>query len=225
MTRVLLVEDDLSLGQTIAERLTRRQHDVEWVRTVADAEVSLTRTGWDLAILDVKLPDGSGFGLARRIKRQSVTPVMFMTALNSAAHRLEGYEIGAEEFLPKPFHLKEFMLRVSRLLAAARPRRLVVDGGRVIDFDALSVVTDGRRTTLQVRDGRVLALLVDAAPRAVDRSEIIERVWAEAGAPTPRAIDNAVVRLRRALGDTEGRIIQSVRGVGYRWAPDQPGRA
>jgi len=219
VTRVLLVEDDVSLGRTLAERLERASHDVTWVRTIAEAEDSLSRSGWDLAIVDVKLPDGSGFGLARRIKRQSVTPVMFMTALNSAGNRLEGYEIGAEEYLPKPFHLKEFMLRVGRLLAAARPRRVVVADGTVVDFDALTIVSHGRRSALQVRDGRVLALLVDASPRAVERSEIVERVWGEDGSPSPRAIDNAVVRLRKALGDADGHIIRSVRGVGYRWAP------
>jgi DNA-binding response OmpR family regulator len=143
---------------------------------------------------------------------------MFMTALNSAENRLEGFEIGADEYLPKPFHLKEFILRVRRLLATQRPARTIQIGGRVIDFDALTITLPGGRTnSLQVRDGRVLKLLVDAAPRVVDRSDILDRVWGEDRFPTPRAIDNAIVRLRQALGDDDSRLIQSVRGVGYRW--------
>ena len=92
-------------------------------------------------------------------------------------------------------------------------------GSLTIDFDAMSVAADdGTRTFLQVRDTRVLKLLIDAAPRVVSRSEILDRVWGEDRFPTQRAIDNAVVRLRQALGDDDGRLIRSVRGVGYQWA-------
>jgi DNA-binding response OmpR family regulator len=100
MPRVLLVEDDASLGRTLAERLEREQFVVEWVKTLADGRKRIDAGGWDLAILDVMLPDGSGFGLARHIKTHTVIPVMFMTALNSAENRLEGFEIGADEYLP-----------------------------------------------------------------------------------------------------------------------------
>jgi DNA-binding response OmpR family regulator len=219
MARVLLVEDDASLGRTLAERLERDELVVEWVQTVADASDRIGGVAWDLAIVDVRLPDGSGFGLARHIKRTTTIPVMFMTALNSAENRLEGFELGADEFLPKPFHLKEFMLRVRHVLATQPPRPVLAVGDLAIDFDAMSVsMPGGTRAFLQVRDCRVLKLLIDAAPRVVSRSEILDRVWGEDRFPTQRAIDNAVVRLRQALGDQEGRLIRSVRGVGYQWA-------
>jgi DNA-binding response OmpR family regulator len=120
MSRVLLVEDDQSLGRILTERLEKERLDVSWVQNIAGAEAALEQGGWDLAILDVKLPDGSGFGLARRIKRTTLVPLMFMTAMNSAENRLEGFEIGADEYLPKPFHLKEFILRVRHVLATER---------------------------------------------------------------------------------------------------------
>ncbi len=221
MARVLLVEDDPSLGRTLTERLEKEHLDVTWAQTVAAAEGALDRERWDLAILDVKLPDGSGFGLARRIKRSSLTPVMFMTALNSAENRLEGFEIGADEYLPKPFHLKEFVLRVRHVLATQRVPDVLQLHGRTIDLGALTIVTpDGEKSFLQVRDGRVLKLLIAAAPNIVDRSEILDRVWGRDQFPTPRAVDNAIVRLRQALGDDGGRFIRSVRGIGYQWAPD-----
>jgi DNA-binding response OmpR family regulator len=219
MSRILLVEDDPSLGRTLAERLARERFDVEWVQTVAGGRERLTAGGWDLAILDVKLPDGSGFGLARLIRKASVTPIMFMTALHTAEHRLEGFEIGADEYLPKPFHLKEFILRVRRLLAMRRPRRTVEIRGLTIDLDTRTVhrgVAPPR--TLQVRDCHVLSLLIDSAPRVVDRIDILNRVWGDDRFPTPRAVDNAVVRLRQALGDDDGTLIVSARGIGYRWA-------
>jgi DNA-binding response OmpR family regulator len=225
-TRVLLVEDDASLGRTLADRLVKEQLSVEWVRTAEDARAQLRAGGWDLAILDVRLPDGSGFGLARDIKRTMTTPVMFMTALNSAENRLEGFEIGADEYLPKPFHLKEFILRVRHVLSTQRRRQVLRTRNAMVDFDAMTVQTaDGRRTPLQARDSRVLQLLVDAAPRVVDRNEILDRVWGEERFPTPRSVDNAIVRLRQALGDAGGEAIRSVRGVGYQWAGESTEQA
>src|SRR4249920_1436901 len=91
MSRVLLLEDDGSLGRTLAERLEKEKLTVEWAQTIAAARTHLASGTWDLAILDVKLPDGSGFALAREIRRTSTTPIMFMTALNSAESRLEGF--------------------------------------------------------------------------------------------------------------------------------------
>jgi DNA-binding response OmpR family regulator len=143
---------------------------------------------------------------------------MFMTALNSAENRLEGFEIGADEYLPKPFHLKEFMLRVRHVLATQRVPEVVDVDGRRIDLAALSVTApDGTVTYLQVRDGRLLRMLIAAAPAVVDRAELTDRVWGHESEPSPRAVDNAIVRLRQALHDSDGRLIRSVRGVGYQW--------
>jgi len=218
MSRVLLVEDDESLGRTLTERLRKERLEVHWAKTVAAAERAVAEDVWDLAVLDVRLPDGSGFGLARMIKRSSLTPIMFMTALNSAENRLEGFEIGADEYLPKPFHLKEFVLRVRHVLATERVPEIVRAQGREIDLRALSVTTaHGERAFLQVRDGRVLRLLISSAPDVVDRSVILDRVWGRDQFPTPRAVDNAIVRLRQALRDEDNSLIRSVRGVGYQW--------
>src|SRR4029450_1907168 len=115
-----------------------------------------------------------GFGLARQIKRTTTIPVMFMTALNSAENRLEGFELGADEYLPKPFHLKEFMLRVRHVLSTHPPRPVIAAAPLSIDFGPLSVAAPaGTKTFLQVRDCRVLRLPIDAAPRAVRRAEIL----------------------------------------------------
>ncbi len=218
--RILLIEDDESLGQTLAERLQKDGLTVDWARSVRDARALFDTSTWDLAIVDVKLPDGSGFGLARELRGRSAAPIMFMTALNSAENRLEGFEIGADEYLPKPFHLKEFMLRVRHVLARQRAQRIVKAGGSEIDFGAMTVSRGTTRVQLQARDCQVLKLLVDAAPRVVPRSEILDKVWGEHRFPTPRGVDNAIVRLRQAL-DADEQLIQSVRGVGYQWTAEQ----
>lgn len=216
MPRILLIEDDASLGQTLAERLEKDGLTVVWARTVRDARALFGTRAWDLAIVDVKLPDGSGFGLARELRGRSAAPIMFMTALNSAENRLEGFEIGADEYLPKPFHLKEFMLRVRHVLGRHPAQRIVPAGRSQIDFGAMTVSRGTTRVQLQARDCQVLKLLIDAAPRVVPRSEILDKVWGEHRFPTPRGVDNAIVRIRQALAEDEA-LIQSVRGVGYQW--------
>jgi len=218
MSRVLLVEDDRSLGKTLEERLLKDGLEVTWVETLKSGRSAAATGVWDLAIVDVMLPDGSGFDLAPEIRQRSLTPIMFMTALNSAESRLTGFELGADEYLPKPFHLKEFMLRVRHVLTTQPPRRVLKVGDATIDWDAMAVDHPSReRLFLQVRDVRVLRMLVEAAPRAVGRSEILDRVWGVQEFPTQRTVDNAIVRLRQALGDDDGRVIRSVRGIGYQW--------
>jgi DNA-binding response OmpR family regulator len=222
MSRILLVEDDESLGRTLAERLERDGHEVTWTRTVKAATSSIDEGRWSLAVLDVMLPDGSGLDVARAIRRRSQTPMMIMTALNSASTRLEGFEIGADEYLPKPFHLREFLLRVRHVLSTQRLTEVVRVRGRTIDLTALTVAgPTGERVFLQARDGEVLRLLL-ASATPVDRTDILDQVWGRAHFPTTRAVDNSIVRLRHALQDERGDIIRSVRGVGYQWNGSRP---
>jgi DNA-binding response OmpR family regulator len=144
---------------------------------------------------------------------------MFMTAASSAQNRLEGFEIGAEEFIPKPFHLKELFIRIRHVLDTRNTRHVVPFGSKTIDLDAMAVVhDDGTREYPQPRDFRILRLLIEWAPRVVSRDEILDRVWGEDRFPAERTVDNAIVRLRHSLGD---QAIRSVRGVGYQWSPLQ----
>ena len=219
MSRVLLVEDDRSLGTTLTERLRKEGFDTEWSVTLADAGRVFQQGVWDLVILDLGLPDGSGFDLARRIRAVASTPIMFMTAASSAQNRLEGFEIGADEFLPKPFHLKEFFIRVRHVLDQHATPHVIPFGRKSIDLDAMAVVhDDGSREYPQARDFKILRLLIEWAPRVVSRDESLDRVWGEDRYPAERAVDNAIVRLRQSLGD---RAIRSVRGVGYQWSASE----
>jgi two-component system phosphate regulon response regulator PhoB len=226
MKRVLLIEDDASLGTTLEERLRKEGLAVEWVKTVRQAEKAFQQDPWDLAIVDIGLPDGSGFELAKRIKARSPIPIMFMTALGSAESRLQGFELGAEEFVPKPFHLKELLLRVRHVLETHPARALIRCGTRKIDLDAMAIVReDGHREYPQVRDFQVLKLLLESAPRVVSRNEILDRVWGAGRFPTARTVDNAILRLRQMLGQDGAEAIRSVRGIGYQWAGDELGHA
>lgn len=224
MNTLLLVEDDTSLGATLVERLQREGYGVRWARSLAEAQRELQVSPVHLAILDLGLPDGSGFDLARRIRANSSIPIIFLTAMNSAENRLEGYEIGADEFIPKPFHLRELLLRIQRVLRSKAPARVIVSGEVTINFDSMSIsFTDGHAEYPATRDFKLLQLLVEAAPQVVSREEVLRMIFPEAESseelPTGRTIDNSISRLRQLLRRAPGEYIRSVRGIGYQWIP------
>jgi DNA-binding response OmpR family regulator len=225
---LLLVEDDRTLAETLSERLAKEGYDVTWVDRADLATAETRRTRFDLLLLDVGLPDGDGFQLARGLREQPPgalnreTPFVFLTAMTSAEYRLEGYELGAEEYIPKPFHLRELLLRVKHVLENHATPEYLNLGDRVIYWDALEVRSGTSATAvaierLQVRDATLLRLLVARSPAVVSRDEILDKIWGEENFPSSRTVDNAIVRLRQVLGDTHAVRIRSVRGVGYQW--------
>jgi DNA-binding response OmpR family regulator len=224
MKRLLLVEDDESLGATLQERLQKEGYAVEWATSLREARAKAEGDPFHLVILDVGLPDGTGTEFAKELRKRSRVPFIFVTARNSAEDRLEGYEIGAEEYIPKPFHLKELLLRVRHVLENHADAPVPTGGrrlaclGRVIDLDAMAIESnDGKREFLAARDARLLEFLIGVAPKVVSRDEILNEIWGEEKFPSTRTVDNAMVRLRQALGDRDGKVIRSVRSVGYQW--------
>lgn len=218
MSRLLLVEDDEPMGETLCERLELEGYEVVWAQNQKSAEKKLVEFKFDLVILDVGLPDGSGFELARIVRKSSSVPFIFVTAMNTAEHRLEGYEIGAEEYIPKPFHLKELLIRIQHVLKNHGVKQEIRVGDRMIDFDARAIVGEGGEPEfLATRDFQLLKLLIESTPKVLSRDEILDRVWGEDQYPSHRTVDNAIVRLRQALGPQGGKSIRSVRGVGYQW--------
>jgi DNA-binding response OmpR family regulator len=221
MKHLLLVEDDMSLGATLQERLQKEGYSVSWASSKVKAFEEFKAKSPDLIILDVGLPDGTGFELAEEIKKKSTAPFIFVTAMNSAEYRLQGYELGAEEYIPKPFHLKELLIRVKHVLENHSPRRLVKKGDKTIEFESMSVTSEnGKREFIAARDFALLKLLIESSPKVLSRDDILNQVWGEDRFPTNRTIDNSIVRLRQILGDANGEWIRSVRGIGYQWAPD-----
>ena len=219
MRQILLVEDDTSLGETLKERLSK-DYGVHWAQSVQAAKDILHEQGnLDLVILDIGLPDGVGFDVAEYIKAQNMHPLfIFLTAQADAEARLKGFELGAEEFIPKPFHLKELLIRVKHVLDLHAPQVEIVIEGTVINFTTMSVKkTNGQIEYPPITDIKILQLLVERAPRVVSRDEIINEVWGLDKNPSHRTIDNTIVRLRQLFGENGESYIRSVRGVGYQW--------
>lgn len=225
MSRLFLVEDDASLGATLQERLQKQGHGVRWVQSIAQAETHFAAGEFDLVILDVGLPDGSGFDFAEKIRGRSSIPFIFVTAMSTAEYRLQGFEMGAEEYIPKPFHLKEFLLRVQHVLENHSVQRVFKLGSAEIDFASHSVVQQsGREVRLTTRDAQILKLLTERSPEVVSRDEILSRFWGDDKFPSERTVDNCIVRLRQAIADDSGEVIRSVRGVGYQIEKRQHGQ-
>ncbi len=213
--RLLLVEDDPTLGVTLKERLASEGYQVQWANTAKAARSAFAeRSDWDLVLFDVGLPDGSGFELAAEWK--SRIPFLFVTALSDAEHRLRGFDLGAEEYIPKPFHLRELLLRVRHVLENhSRPQKALEIEGSLVDFSAMTVRTsDGELHRPAAKDFQLLTLLVERAPRVLTRDEILDAVWGRDHLGNTRTVDNAIVRLR---GLFDRSPIRSVRGVGYQW--------
>ncbi|RIL12488.1 MAG: DNA-binding response regulator [Proteobacteria bacterium] len=223
MSNLLLVEDDESLGATLTERLEKEGYSVSWAKTKQAAVTALESPGAarppDLVILDIGLPDGSGIDLARDLKHNLSLPIIFLSAMNSAEYRLEGFELGAEDYVPKPFHLKELLLRIARVMERShKPDRCAVFEDFKVDFESMQLIfSDGATEFLAQRDIQLLKHLIEVSPRVVGREEILSAVWQEHEPQSGRSVDNAIVRLRQALSRAKEQHIRSVRGVGYQW--------
>lgn len=217
MTNILLVEDDSSLGATLKERLEKENYKVIWAGSKKEALDAVQKQNFDLYIFDVGLPDGTGFELARELPMR---PFIFLTAQGDAESRLEGYELGAEEYIPKPFHLRELLLRVRHVLENHQPAKTLEIGSVKVNFESFTFSRGGHEEQVASKDLLLLKLLVENAPRVVSRDQALNTLWGEDKFPSNRTVDNAVLRLRTSLGEEVSPCIESVRGVGYRWNPE-----
>lgn len=223
MRKILLVEDDTSLGETLTGRL-QKEYVVHWAKSCAEAvQYFKSSTDYDLLLLDVGLPDGNGFDLAEKIRKESPSTLfLFLTAQADAESRLRGFELGAEEFIPKPFHLKELLLRVKHVLDAHAPPRELELNGITVNFTTMSLKkATGQIEYPPITDMKILQLLIDKSPRILSRDEIMNEIWGIDKNPSHRTIDNIIVRLRHLLGSDGEKYIRSVRGVGYQWASEE----
>lgn len=226
--KILVVEDERNLGQTLVECLEREGYEAAWARSKAEAEAEISSRRFDLALLDVGLPDGSGFDVAAGLRKmQPGASIVFLTAMGAPEQRVHGLELGAEDYIVKPFHLKELLLRIHNVMRRALTLGAAQDGvklGRaVINFSRYEAVVEGEATPLTQKETALLKLLVDRRGHVVSRDEILNFVWSEDEFPSSRTIDNFILRLRRLIErkPDEPELIRSVRGVGYQLAPEE----
>jgi two-component system phosphate regulon response regulator PhoB len=221
MKKILLVEDDFSLGQTLNDRLSQ-DYDISWVQSAEQALQKLkTVKDLGLIVLDVGLPGQSGFDLAKQIRQFSQAPFLFLTAQADAENRLRGYQLGAEEFIPKPFHLKELLMRIDHVLRLHTPLEILKVGQVEIHFSDLQIVDEKKeKIALSSSEMQILQILIRQSPKVVDRDDIMSEVWGVDSDLSHRSIDNIIVKVRSALS-VEGSNIKTVRGRGYQWLTEK----
>lgn len=221
MKAILLVEDDTSLGETLKERL-EKEYLVDWAQTEKQALDFIQKKNFDLVILDVNLPDGDGFSIAEKTELHKKTNIVFLTAQGDAQSRLRGYELGAEEYIPKPFHLKELLIRVKHVLDSHAKVNQIRLQDVLIDFNQLVIKKDNGHIEYPAQtDMKVLELLISKSPHPVTRDEIMDFVWGQDKNPNLRTVDNAIVRIKKILGIENENHIRNVRGVGYQWIKEE----
>jgi len=237
--KILIVEDEQHIADGLRFNLEAENFAVEIASDGKQAlDVLLPRyKEFDAIVLDVMLPELSGFTVARRLREAEIfTPVLMLTARNRPEDVLQGFEAGADDYLPKPFELEIFMARLNGLLRRrewmqreksseklnALVDKIHVVNGRTIDFESLELYHDGAVSNLTLMEVKLLRYLIENAGTPVSRKTILEEVWDLHEDTDTRAIDNFIVRLRRYLEDApeSPRILLTVRGVGYKFVKE-----
>lgn len=224
--RILIVEDERNVAETLTERLSAAGYEVQHAGSAAAARRAIEGPALQLLLLDVGLPDGNGFELAGELRaRQPAAAVIFLTARGNPEDRVRGLELGADDYLTKPFHFRELLLRIQNCLKRAQDlaqlpgemRGTVRIGRARVDFERFAAEVDGVWQPLTHKECAVLRLLASRAGKAVSRDEILDRAWSADEFPTSRTVDNFIVRLRRLVEENaaDPQVIRSIRGVGY----------
>lgn len=220
MRRILLVEDDAALGRGVALAL-RSDGEVELRCDCASALAAAEEGGYDLAILDVNLPDGNGLDVLKRLREIGSVPVILLTCNDLETDQVAGFELGADDYVTKPFSLAVLRARVNaQLRRSAREDVFEIDGFR-FDFAGMEFRKGGASVELSRTEQKLLRLLVENRGRTLPRALLLERLWPDGAAYVDEnALSVAMKRLRDKLEDepSKPRYLRTVYGVGYQWA-------
>ncbi len=216
--RGLYVEDDLNLATSVIQSLKEKNVEVLWARSVAESIEAINKEDFKFYILDVGLLDGEGYEVAKYLNgAKKSDPILFLTARNTAEDRLKGYELGAVEYIPKPFLFAELWIRLSHVLEDHVEEEALKLGDLTINFKSYSFNWKNSETLfLSEKEFGVFLCLYKNSPAVVRRSDILDEIWGKNQFPTERTIDNVILKLRNNLKQY-GSYVKSIRGVGYSW--------
>jgi two-component system, OmpR family, response regulator RegX3 len=227
--KILLVEDELSISEPLARALEREGFDVAIADTAAEAVERFRSRRPDLVLLDVMLPDGDGRDVLRELRQVSRVPVVMLTARGEEMDRVLGLELGADDYVTKPFSAAELVARIRAVLRRVADQPDAGDSvlevaDVVLDLDKRLVIRGGEQVDLTVKEFDLLRILLESAGKVVRREQLIADVWDTNWFGSTKTLDVHVSSLRRKLGDdpSDPRYIHTVRGIGFRFAsPDE----
>jgi DNA-binding response OmpR family regulator len=215
--QLLLVEDEDSIGAFVSAYLEQSGYRVAWVRSGEDALARLDQLRPSLVILDIGLPGQDGFDVCRGIRARSTVPIVMLTARDEEPDRVAGLEVGADDYVTKPFSPRELAARVKAVLRRSEPApvaQLLELGDVTVDTLAREVTVAGERVELTGKEFDLLAYLLENAGIVVSRDTLLDRVWGMTYAGGTRTVDVHVAQIRRKLGRPEA--IRTFRGSGYK---------
>ena len=212
---VLVVEDDGPIRRMLERTLAAEGYRVSSVGDGGSALAAIERSVPDLVVLDLGLPGLDGLAVSRRLRDRGLAlPILVLTARDAVADRVAGLDAGADDYLVKPFAAEELLARVRALLRRGEtPGEVLAYGDLVFDVETRSARRGGVEISLRTREADLLELLLRNPRRVITRSQALERVWGDAAAASPNAVDRYISYLRRSLGSPS--LIVTVRGVGF----------
>ncbi len=229
MAHILLVEDAVPQARALTRELVRAGHDVEHAADGASALRLFGRRAPDLVLLDWMLPDADGIDVLARLRRACSAPVLMLTARHAVDDRVTALRAGADDYVPKPFDVRELLARVDALLRRRRHVEAecaargigdtgVCDGELTLDPDGHVASAAGRALALAPKEFALLHLLLRHPGRTFSRRYLLDVIWTECEDASARSVDNVVLRVRRQLASCRDQL-ETVWGVGYRWRP------
>ncbi|MEW5755419.1 MAG: response regulator transcription factor [Pseudomonadota bacterium] len=218
---ILIIEDDPGLLTGLRDNLELEGYLIRTATTVRDGRELAQAAQPDLILLDVMLPDGDGISLCRQLRRQGLRqPIIMLTARGEEHDKLLGFEVGADDYVVKPFSLRELLARIQARLRFLEPRPAgpVAVGVALADFDRHTLVRDGRPLDISAKEMDLLRFLVDHRGQVVSRDDLLAHVWGHQGEVTTRTVDNFIVRLRKKIEPDPANpvFLITVYGSGYK---------
>ena len=220
--RILVVEDDRLLNNTLCYNLNTAGYTVDSALTKSVASSFLTKQDYDLIVLDVNLPDGNGFDFCREVKeRRPDTAIIFLTANDMESDMLKGFELGADDYVTKPFPISVFQKKVSALLSRITKQSggdFYDDGNLLINFSELTAALSGQAVTFTPLEYRLLKVLTSNSKQVLTRGQLLEKLWdAEENYVDEHALTSAISRIRGKIEVNGYQYIKTVYGMGYMW--------
>ena len=222
--KILIIEDEPDIRKTLEYNISREGYEVVSASSLSEGRQKLESASFTLLLLDLMLPDGSGLDLCRELKQDkslSAMPVIILTAKDDEVDKVVGFELGADDYVTKPFSVRELILRVKAVLkrGARQSDNMEVQrqfGQLKIDVDSHEVFVNDELVSLTALEFKLLRQLVDRRGRVQSRDQLLSDVWGYSSDVTTRTVDTHIKRLREKLGDM-GKYVQTIRGVGYKF--------
>ncbi len=225
MHKILIVEDEPAMQLGLRDNLEFEGYTVESAEDGDSGLNKILNNSYDLVLLDVMLPHRSGFDICREVRSQGIeTPIILLTAKGEEIDKILGLELGADDYVTKPFSVRELLARIKALLRRSNSPAETAEGGNItigrltLDFGSYTAFESGREIKLSHKEFEILHYLFDRRNQAVSRHSLLEDIWGYEEQPTTRTVDNFIVRLRQKIegNPNSPRIILTVHGYGYK---------